>query len=85
MRVHVGSILYDYTGGATVEAEGRTLDAVLRDLDRQYAGLRFRVVDEQDRVRTHINVFVGSVLTRDLATPLRPNDEVHILGALSGG
>lgn len=61
------------------------MDEVLRDLDRLYPGLRFRVVDEQDRVRKHMRVFVGQDAARDLRRPIAQGDEVLIFGALSGG
>ncbi len=68
-----------------VQAEGRTLAEILADLDQHYPGIRFRVVDEQDRIRRHMNFFVGGVMTRSLEQTVLPNEEVHILGALSGG
>jgi len=43
------------------------------------------VIDEQDRIRPHVNFFVGGVLARDLHHPIRSGDEVFILGSLSGG
>jgi sulfur-carrier protein len=86
VKVKVASVLFEYTGDRPdVEARGATLGAVLLDLDRRYPGLRFRVVDEQDRVRPHMNLFVGGRPTRDLAAPVGQEDEVYILQALSGG
>ncbi|MBI5877086.1 MAG: MoaD/ThiS family protein [Chloroflexi bacterium] len=88
MKVRLSTHLRGYTGGqAEVEAHGGTLDEVLRDLDRQYPGLRFRVVDEQDHVREHIKMFVNSTLLADdnLRAPVGAADTVHIIGALSGG
>jgi sulfur-carrier protein len=86
MKVKVASVLFEYTGDRPdVEARGATLGAVLADLDRRYPGLRFRVVDEQDRVRPHMNLFVGGRPTRDLAARVGPEEEVYILQALSGG
>lgn len=86
VRIHLSSHIRSYTGGrAMVEAEGETLVEVLADLERRYPGVRFRVIDEQDRIRPHMNFFVGGVLTRDLGQAIRPGDEVHILGSLSGG
>ena len=55
------------------------------DLDRQFPGLRFRVVDEQGRLRQHMKVFVNEDVVRDLVTPLGPTDEVTLMQALSGG
>jgi molybdopterin converting factor small subunit len=86
VKVKVASVLYEYTGDRSeIEARGSTLGAVLADLDRRHPGLRFRVVDEQDRVRQHMNVFVAGRPTRDLGARVGPDDEIHILQALSGG
>ena len=86
VRVLIPSQLSSYTAGATrVEAAGASVDAVLRDLDRQFPGLRFRVVDEQDRVRKHMRMFIGRAETRNVAAPMRDGDELLIFGALSGG
>jgi molybdopterin converting factor small subunit len=86
MRVHVPTQLRSYTDGrAEVDADGATLGDVLADLDRRFPGLRFRVIDEQDRVRRHILLFVGSERQDDLAAAIPPGADVHIVGALSGG
>lgn len=86
MIVHVGSILHSYTGGMSrVEADGVSLTDVLADLDRRYPGLRFRVIDEQDHIRPHIRIFVGETPAAGLEAAVGEHDEVHILGALSGG
>jgi molybdopterin converting factor small subunit len=86
MKVHIPSQLHSYTGKVKfVEAGGATLDGVLRDLDRRYPGLRFRIINEQDRVRDHIRIFVNGEQTFDITMPLQPKDEVQIVGALSGG
>ena len=85
-RVFIPSQLHSYTGGVTqVEAEGATIDKVLEDLDRRYPGIRFRVIDEQDRVRRHMRLFVGREAATDVRAPLREGDELLIFGALSGG
>ncbi len=84
--VHVPTPLRSYTGKANVvQAEGDTLAAVFVDLDRRYPGLRFRLIDEQDRVREHIKLFVNRSPVADLAHPLHAGDAVHIITAISGG
>jgi molybdopterin converting factor small subunit len=86
MRVRVASALRSYTEGASsVEASGATIAEVLADLDRQFPGIRFRVVDEQNRLRRHMKVFVNSDAVRDLSTAVAPDDEVTLMQALSGG
>jgi len=86
MIVAVPSQLRDYTGGhAQVEARGATLAELLADLERRYPGMRFRMIDEQERIRRHIKIFVNQEQVRDLGAALAANDEVVIVGALSGG
>jgi molybdopterin synthase sulfur carrier subunit len=86
VSVLIPSQLTAYTAGVTrVQAAGATVDAVLLDLDRQFPGLRFRVIDEQDRVRKHMRIFVGQDETRSVARGLSDGDELLIFGALSGG
>lgn len=85
MKVLVPDVLQSYTGGREVEAMGTTVDAVLFDLDRQFPGLRFRIVNELDQLRPHIRLFVNRTLARTLTTPLDDRDELLIVQALSGG
>jgi molybdopterin converting factor small subunit len=85
MKVLIPSALRSYTERSQAEAQGATLAALLLDLDRQYAGIRFRMIDEQDCIRRHIRIFVNGRQVADLAQPLAETDEVIIVQALSGG
>jgi molybdopterin converting factor small subunit len=86
MKVRVPTPLYSYTGQrAEVDASGTSLADVVADLDRQFPGLRFRIVDEQDRIRPHIKVFVGDRLAPSLGQKLAATDAIMIVAALSGG
>ena len=86
MRVRIPTPLRSYTGEqSAVEADGTTVAELLVDLDRQFPGLRFRVVDEQDQLRPHMKVFVDQDSVRDLATPITDATEVTLMQALSGG
>ncbi|HEY2772633.1 MAG TPA: MoaD/ThiS family protein [Candidatus Binatia bacterium] len=86
MRVMVPTMLRSYTAGAAVvDASGSTLAELLDDLDRLHPGIRFRVIDEQERVRPHVRIFVDGEAARDVATALRAASVVQIVGALSGG
>jgi molybdopterin synthase sulfur carrier subunit len=85
-RVIVPTQLRGYTSGAAeVNAAGDTLLDVLADLDRQFPGFRFRVVDEHDRVRRHVIFFVGMDRQEDLRAVIPAGVDVQIVGALSGG
>ena len=85
MQVLIPTSLRSYTGRSKVDANGATLGEVLADLDRRYPGLRLRMVDEQDRMRPHMRVFVNGKAIHDLAQPVRADDDVSIVQALSGG
>jgi molybdopterin synthase sulfur carrier subunit len=86
VRVLIPSQLQAYTGGASrVEVEGDSVAAALEDLDRRFPGIRFRLIDEQDRIRPHMRLFVGQDRQLDIARTLAESDEVLIFGALSGG
>ncbi len=85
MRVRIPSPLRSYTRKREVEGSGANLAELLTDLDRQYPGIRFRVVDEQNEIRKHIRFFVNGVQVFALDAPLCPTDEVQIVQALSGG
>ena len=85
MNVLIPSALRSYTKARDVDATGATLAELLADLDCRYPGLRFRMIDEQDKMRPHIRFFVNGEQTFDMTHPLRPADSVQIVQALSGG
>jgi len=85
MNVLIPSALQSYTGAAEVDAAGDTLAELLGDLDARYPGIRFRMIDEQDRFRRHMRCFVNGTQVFDLARALSADDEVIIIQALSGG
>ena len=85
MKVSIPSPLLSYTSAREVEAEGETLAELLLDLDRRYPGIRFRVVDEQDKLRGHMRFFVNEAQVFELEHPLAPGDSVQLVQALSGG
>jgi hypothetical protein len=93
VRVRVPSPLRSYTGAAEVGVAvpvlapelPPTIGGVLAGLDIAYPGIRFRIIDEQGRVRPHIKLFVGDALTRDLGSPIPSGEALLIVAALSGG
>ena len=86
MKILIPTPLRSYTRQKRlVEADGVTVGAVLADLDRQFPGIRFRMVDEHDRMRRHMRLFVNGEQVFDLARALDASDEIAIVQALSGG
>ena len=72
-------------GNAEVQAKGDTVADVVDDLDRQFPGLRERLVDDSGELRRFINVYVNGEDIRFLqakTTTLKDGDEVSIVPAI---
>ncbi len=85
MKVLIPTPLRTYTGAHCVAGSGTTLAEVLADLEARFPGIRFRMIDEQDRMRPHVRFFINGRAVHDLAVPLDDTDELAIVQALSGG
>jgi len=75
-------------GNAEIQAKGDTIDSLVSDLDRQYPGLRDRLLDESGELRRFINIYVNQEDIRFLQakkTGLKDGDEVSIVPAIAGG
>jgi molybdopterin converting factor small subunit len=73
-------------GGGRAEhaLDGATVAEVLRALERQAPALSGWILDERAHVRRHLHVFVNGDHGEE-DTPLRPDDVVDVLPAISGG
>jgi hypothetical protein len=47
--------------------------------------MRFRMIDEQDRIRPHIRLYVNTTPVLDLEHRIAGGDTLHLICALSGG
>ena len=68
--------------------EGTTVAEALSALAGEVPQIRKFVLDDQGRLRRHVNVFVNEAMVRDrerLSDCLADGDRVHILAAVSGG
>jgi sulfur-carrier protein len=75
-------------GAPDVHATGQTVAAIVEDLERQFPGLRERLLDEGGTFRRFINVYVNQEDIRflqDTKTLLKDGDEVSIVPAIAGG
>ncbi len=89
VTVRVPTILRTYTGGASeVAADGETLSEVIDDLERNYPGIKARVIDEQGKLRRFVNVYVGDEDVRfaeGLSTKTPEGTPVSVIPAVAGG
>jgi len=81
----IASPLRPYTGADEVALQGATLGALLDDLEARFPGTRFRIIDEQGRIRKHMRFFLNGEPISDLGQAVKPTDEVAMVQALSGG
>ncbi len=75
-------------GQAEVQGTADTVDALIEDLEKQYPGLRERLVDENGDVRRFINLYINEEDIRFLQgakTVLKTGDQVSIVPAIAGG
>ena len=86
--VRIPTPLRTLTGGQDeVSAEGATVLDVIDDLERNFPGLKDRLVDEKG-VRRFVNVYVGDEDIRfldGLRTALKAGDAISIVPAIAGG
>lgn len=70
------------------EIAGGTVRAALDEVFSQHPRLRSYIVDDQDRLRRHVVIFVNSAKIADhiaLGDPVGDRDEIFVFQALTGG
>ena len=75
-------------GSAEIQAKGDTIDSLVTDLERQFPGLKDRLLDETGELRRFINIYVNQEDIRFLQAKkmaLKDGDEVSIVPAIAGG
>jgi sulfur-carrier protein len=71
-------------GGGEHHVAGATVGELLVELERTNPPLDGWILDERDRIRRHINVFVNGE-RGDAETRVAGGDEVDVLPAITGG
>jgi molybdopterin synthase sulfur carrier subunit len=87
-QIHFTSWLRTVVPDAPVAAPGNTVGEALEALMAERPHVRSYVLDEQGRLRRHVCIFAdGARLPREAALthPIRPDSELHVMQALSGG
>ena len=87
--VRIPSPLRSLTKGqAEVQAAADSVGSLIEDLEKQYPGLKERLIDDGGEVRRFINFYVNEEDIRFLTgsqTPLKDGDEISIIPAIAGG
>ena len=89
VRVRIPTPLRSITkGAAEVAAKANDVSELIEDLERQFAGLKERLVEDGGELRRFINIYVNGEDIRFLkgkATTLKDGDEVSIVPDIAGG
>ena len=89
VRVRIPTPLRAMTkGSADVQVTADTVGDLIEDLERQFPGMRERLVEESGEIRRFINIYVNQEDIRFLQgakTALKLGDEVSIVPAIAGG
>ena len=75
-------------GAAEVQADGDTVADVVDHLERQFPGIRERLLDESGELRRFVNIYVNEDDIRFLdgkKTALKAGDQVSIVPSIAGG
>jgi molybdopterin synthase sulfur carrier subunit len=75
-------------GAAEIPVAADTVSGVIDDLERQFPGIRERLMDEAGELRKFVNIYVNEEDIRFLdgaKTALKPGDQVAIVPAIAGG
>ncbi len=83
-HVRLRAPLKELTGGSDLEVEGGTVLELLEELERAHPAIAGWVLNEQRRIRTHVNVYVNGQPAQEDAA-VGPADHVHVLPSITGG
>lgn len=87
--VRIPTPLRKYTQGQEqVSVAGARVADVVADLEKNYPGIRERILDDAGKVRRFVNIFVDDEDIRfldNLDTPVGDDAEVSIVPAIAGG
>ena len=75
-------------GAAEVQADAATVTDLIEVLERQFPGLKERLVEDGGQLRRFINIYINQEDIRFLqgaTTTLKQGDEVSIVPAIAGG
>ena len=71
-------------GNRELRLEGADVHAVIRSLESSWPKTAGWILDDQGRVRQHVNVFLNGERVREDAKVI-PDDTIHVLASITGG
>ena len=89
VQVNIPTPLRRITNGQNqIEADASNVGELLEVLDRDYPGIRERLIDEEGEIRYFVNIYLNGEDVRFLQgtdTSTSSGDEISIVPAVAGG
>lgn len=87
LKVALTANLQKYYPNAKFEMAAGSVRELLKKMDQQREGFSHYILEDDARIRKHVNIFVNGELIDKSAidTKLSAGTQVHIMQALSGG
>ncbi|MDR1959796.1 MAG: MoaD/ThiS family protein [Planctomycetaceae bacterium] len=89
ITIQLPTALRTFTDGLSeIHVEAADVDGALRQLTAQYADLKRHLFDEEDRLRSFVNVYVNEDDIRSvngIETTVKPGDTILLIPAIAGG
>jgi molybdopterin converting factor small subunit len=83
-HVRLRAPLSELTGGSNHEVAGATVLQVLETLEGAHPPIAGWILDEQRRIRLHVNVYVNGQPAQE-EDRVADADRVHVLPSITGG
>ena len=88
-QVHIPSPLLTLTKGKSeITVDGSDVKEILESLEKQFPGIKERLLDETGALRKFVNVYINEEDIRFLNgedTEIKDGDDVSIIPAIAGG
>lgn len=90
ISIYITGHLKDYTANKNrLELPAtKNVASLIEDLSKTFPGIKDKILDDQEKTRPFVNIFVNGVNIRDVeyeSTILKEGDTVHILPSIAGG
>lgn len=73
---------------SSITIEGNNIKEVLLNIEKNFNGISNYILDDNGSLRQHVNIFINNQMIEDrtkLTDTVKPDDEIYIMQALSGG
>jgi molybdopterin converting factor small subunit len=82
--INLRAPLKERAGTSSIDVSGSTVIEAISELEREVPAIRGYLMDEQGKIRRHVNVFVDGEQAKS-SDPLPESARIDIIQAITGG